>query len=80
MQVQVLLFAHYADRFGAGALTLELPAGASVATAVATVRSRPGGDRLSGHPLTAVNERWAPAEHALADGDVLALLPPVAGG
>jgi molybdopterin synthase catalytic subunit len=80
MRIDVLLFAHYADQLGTGALALELPDGASLADAVAAVRARPGAERIPGTPLAAVNERWAPADHALSDGDTVALLPPVAGG
>jgi molybdopterin synthase catalytic subunit len=80
MRIEVLLFAHYADQLGAGALALELPDGASLADAVAAVRARPGAERIPAAPLAAVNERWAPAGHVLADGDTVALLPPVAGG
>lgn len=79
MQVQILLFAHYADRLGAARLDLELPAGASVRDAVVAVHESARG-ALDGAPLTAVNERYAAADHPLADGDTLALLPPVAGG
>ena len=34
----------------------------------------------SGAPMIAVNQRWADASRPLADGDEVALLPPVAGG
>jgi molybdopterin synthase sulfur carrier subunit len=31
-------------------------------------------------PMVAINERYAPADAALNEGDVLAFIPPVAGG
>lgn len=79
MQVQVLLFAHYAERFGTARLALDLPAGASVGDALTLVRRSAAG-ALEGTPLTAVNEHYARSDHPLVDGDTLALLPPVAGG
>jgi molybdopterin converting factor small subunit len=80
VRVHVLLFASYADALGASELPLDLAPGATVADALAAVRARPGATRLPPAPLTAVNERWAPADQPLAEGDAVALLPPVAGG
>jgi molybdopterin converting factor small subunit len=80
MTVRVLLFAAYADALGRDALDLALPAGATAADALAAVRALPGAERLPARPLLAVNERWAAAERALADGDEVAIVPPVAGG
>ena len=80
MLVHVLLFAHYADQLGTSGFAIELPRGATVGEAVTAVRQRSGAEGLRGTPLTAVNERYARSEHPLADGDTLALLPPVAGG
>jgi molybdopterin converting factor small subunit len=36
--------------------------------------------RARAAPLVAVNERYAGPDALLADGDVVAVLPPVAGG
>jgi molybdopterin converting factor small subunit len=78
--VRVLLFARYADLLGAEELPLSLADGATVADAVAAVRALPGGDALPMHPLVAVNLEQRTADAALAGGDEVALLPPVAGG
>ena len=80
MQVTVLLFASYADAFGASRLRLALPEGATVADAVEQVKAMPGASGLPPRPLVAVNERYAAAGHPLASGDEVALIPPVAGG
>ena len=80
MTVRILLFAAYADAVGRDALELSLPAGATAADVLATVRAMPGAGRLPARPLVAVNERWAAADQPLADGDEVAIVPPVAGG
>jgi molybdopterin converting factor small subunit len=78
--LQVLLFGRYAEVLGAETLRISLPAGATVADAVQAVRERPSGNLLPRQVLCAVNLRQAPPEQALAPGDELALLPPLAGG
>lgn len=80
MRVTVLLFASYADALGERTLTLELPNGARAGDVVTALRARPGADAVPPAPLVAVNERYAVASAVLADGDVVAVLPPVAGG
>lgn len=80
MSVTVLLFASYADALGADSLTVDLPAGGTVADVMADLRRRPGADRLPPAPLVAVNQRYAPAGCVLAPGDEVAVIPPVAGG
>ena len=80
MRVRTLFFATYRDLAGTDELDLELPAGATAADLVARLRTR---DRLSclpTDPALAVNQEYAPLSTALADGDEVALLPPVAGG
>ena len=81
MRINVLLFALYRDMAGTDTVAIELPDGATAADAVARLRARGGSlERLPLRPALAVNEAWAPAETPLADGDEVALLPPVAGG
>lgn len=80
--VRVRLFAMLRERAGAGELSLELPAGATVADALAELAQHPG----LAEPLarievaTAVNREWARPETPLRAGDELALIPPVSGG
>jgi molybdopterin converting factor small subunit len=80
MTVTALLFASYADALGADAIALDLGAGATIADAIATLRSKPGGDVLPISPLVALNLVYADGSRHLADGDELAVIPPVAGG
>jgi molybdopterin converting factor subunit 1 len=80
MNVTVLLFASYADAVGRPELDLDLPSGATVADALERVAQLPGADRVPPSPLVAVNERYASLDQRLAQGDELALIPPVAGG
>jgi len=80
MPVTVLLFASYADAFGAPSLTLDLPVGATVDDVLADLRERPGSDRLPASPLVAVNQRYARRSSPVSSGDEVAIIPPVAGG
>lgn len=79
MKVRVLYFASYAEAFGREKETRDLPAGATVADLVNAIRSE-GGGRLPPAPLVAVNQRYVKPDVLLADGDEVALIPPVAGG
>jgi molybdopterin synthase catalytic subunit len=78
--VRALLFARYAELLGTDQLVLSLNEGAMARDAVATLRARGAGAALPSTVLLAVNGRQASEEFALADGDELAILPPLAGG
>jgi molybdopterin converting factor small subunit len=80
MRVMVLLFASYADAVGERSFAFDLPPGGRAEDVLVALRARPGGAALPPHPLLAVNERYADPAQVLAEGDVLAVLPPVAGG
>ncbi|MEY4957662.1 MAG: hypothetical protein RL409_1919 [Gemmatimonadota bacterium] len=80
MSIPVLLFASYADAFGARRLEVPLEAPCQVADLVRVIRTMPGGDRLPAAPLVAVNRTWVPEATAVNVGDEIALIPPVAGG
>jgi molybdopterin converting factor small subunit len=80
IRIHVLLFARYAEVLGTDALTLELPEAATVADLVSALRRAPGGDALPARPLCAVNLVQVGATAPLADGDEVAILPPLAGG
>lgn len=80
MKVRLLLFASYAEAIGSSEISLELPAGATAATALSAIRERPGSDKLPPSPMIAVNRRYAKPGQPLKDGDEVALIPPVAGG
>ena len=80
MNVTVLLFASYADALGAPSLSVDLPAGATVADVLAAVGRWPGAELLPKLPLVAVNQRYAGSGVTVNAGDEVALIPPVAGG
>jgi molybdopterin converting factor subunit 1 len=80
MTVTVLLFASYAEKLGFSSTTVELPAGSTVDTLLEAVRGMPGASSLPPAPLVAVNENYARAGTVLANGDEVAIIPPVAGG
>jgi molybdopterin converting factor subunit 1 len=80
MRVLVRLFASYREAAGVGQMELELPPGATVKDAIARI--------LKDHPLIAEgrqvviakNHDYVTADEPLADGDEVALIPPVSGG
>lgn len=80
MTITTLLFASYADALGAESLSLDLPEGATVNSALDRLRALPGGDKLPPAPLVAINLSYARTDSPLSSGDELAVIPPVAGG
>lgn len=81
MRVTIRMFAAARDAGGFDAQTLELPPGANVADALASLRQRlmPAQSILKTCAF-AINQRFARPDEPLADGDELAILPPVSGG
>jgi MoaE-MoaD fusion protein len=81
MKVDVLYFAVLRERIQLDHETVELPAGARVHDVRAAIAARhPSVAPLLPAVQIAVNRTMAADAQALADGDELALLPPVAGG
>jgi MoaE-MoaD fusion protein len=81
VKVMVRYFAVFRERLGRDEEALELPDGATVAAALDALAARHDTVRaLRGRFQTAVNQEMVRPAHALADGDELALIPPVAGG
>ncbi|MEZ5098711.1 MAG: molybdenum cofactor biosynthesis protein MoaE [Thermoleophilia bacterium] len=77
MRVHVKLFAGLRERAGFAERELELPDGApvaDVARAIPELGGLPDGLRF------AVNKEYAADDRPLADGDEVALIPPVSGG
>jgi MoaE-MoaD fusion protein len=80
MRVLVRLFASYREAAGVGRMELELPPGATVKDAIFKI--------LKDHPLVAEgrqvviarNREYVTPDEPLADGDEVALIPPVSGG
>ena len=81
MQLQVLYFAVFRERLGMEGEPLVVEDGATVATALAALEARHAIVKtLRGRYRVAVNQAMVGNDHALADGDELVLIPPVAGG
>lgn len=81
IRIRVRLFAQYGELAGTDVATVELPSDGTVADAVAAVRAQAAnGSLIPQRPLAAVNLTHVLPDHRLADGDELALFPPLAGG
>lgn len=81
MRVSVLYFAGVRQGIGRSEEAVDLPPGASVGTLWRTLAERhPELLRWEGRLQIAVNEEFARRETPLADGSVVAILPPVSGG
>jgi molybdopterin converting factor subunit 1 len=81
IRIHVLCFAVTREIVGGERTTLTLPDGSRAGAALAALcRTHPGLESVRGTLRLAVNESYADPGTALADGDVLALIPPVSGG
>lgn len=78
--VRVLLFASYAEALGTTSLEIEVGGATRVRDVLATVRARPGADRLPPSPLVAINATYARLDDLVRERDEVAIIPPVAGG
>ena len=77
MRISLRLFAALRERLNAAERDVELPPGARVRDVWAAV---PGLGPEPAGVLYALNQEYVPADAELADGDELALIPPVSGG
>jgi molybdopterin synthase catalytic subunit len=78
--VHVRLFASYREAAGTGRIELDLPAAATVRDVVDEI-SRRHSLTTNGRALViAKNREYVTGEEPLADGDEVALIPPVSGG
>jgi molybdopterin converting factor small subunit len=80
MTIRVLLFASYADAFGVPMLPLQMAVGSRVRDVLASLRADARASLLPPAPLLAVNAEYAELDRTLAEGDEVAIIPPVAGG
>ena len=81
IRVKALYFGQARDAAGTGGEILLLPDESSVGTLVSeSLRAHGRLKRMSGAMRFAVNEEIAGDDQGLTDGDVVAFLPPVAGG
>ena len=74
--ITVLFFSFAAERVGAHRLERTVARGTTVGGLFDEYGAELGAARF----LFSVNEVWAPPTRELAPGDVVALIPPVAGG
>lgn len=80
MTLTVLLFGALRDELGES-LVADAPAGVTVDALFELLAARHAALRpWKGRAGVAVNEEWAEGERVVEAGDVVALLPPVAGG
>jgi molybdopterin synthase catalytic subunit len=81
MQVRVLVFGQLKDIASPGELSMEVPAGSTVESLFAELVGRyPALEGLASSIAIARNQNFAQPGELLADGDEIALLPPVSGG
>jgi molybdopterin converting factor subunit 1 len=81
MQIRILFFASYRDLVGTSELRLPITAGTTVAQLIELLRGRGEGfEQLPSSPAVAVNAEYASEDTPLGESDVVALIPPVAGG
>jgi molybdopterin converting factor subunit 1 len=79
--VKVLLFGQAREMVGQSTLEIELEAPATVEAAFTSLKSRDARlAKMERSLLFAVNEEYADRSRLLADGDRVAVLPPVSGG
>ena len=76
--ITVLFFSFAAERVGAHRVSRAVPRHTTVGALFAEYEAQlgAGADRF----LFSVNEAWAPRTRELGAGDVMAIIPPVAGG
>lgn len=81
MTVQVLFFASLRERVKRSEASWPLADGATVATLwSAVVAQFPAIEAMTGAVRFAVNREYVDRDHVLADGDEIAVIPPVSGG
>ena len=80
MRVVVRLFASYREAAGMGRIELELQPGATVKDAIAEIVRRFPLVAEGRKVVIAKNREYVDASEPLADGDEVALIPPVSGG
>jgi molybdopterin converting factor subunit 1 len=79
VQIDVLLFASYAEAFGTPRLRVDVPDTATAGDVLGAVRALGPAGGLPPAAL-AVNQEYAPPGRRVVLGDEVAVIPPVAGG
>jgi molybdopterin synthase catalytic subunit len=81
VRLKLLFFASLKDIVGSRELQIDMPAGSTIHDVLERLES--SYPRLRAYRpvvLTSVNEEYAPLQATVADGDELAIFPPVSGG
>ena len=81
ISVRVRAFAGLREALGANDFAVEAPAGTDITGLITKLSADYPAARLPARRFTvAVNRAYAPPDRVLADGDEVALIPPVSGG
>jgi len=81
MKIEVVLFAHVREAFGADSVEVEVSDTATVADVIDVLAARPQWHSVAMLPLSyAVNDVYANDKQLLRPGDRVAVLPPMSGG
>ena len=81
MHVRIRLFAAFREAVGRSQLTVDAPTGATAGQVVERLRAEyPSLGPAAEGAMLALNQEYVDASAPLADGDELALIPPVSGG
>lgn len=81
MNITVLAFASLKERLGFEQKSVELCEGATLAAALPSILgSQELFEALKDSTMFAINKRYSHLDQELHAGDVLAIIPPVAGG
>lgn len=80
-RIRVQFFAAVRERLECDEVPLDLPAGTTAADLVARLaRDYPKAAPLLASVRVAANQEFVPAGHLLAEGDEVAIIPPLSGG